>query len=221
MKKLLLTSIAALFLATGTMIIGTAHAQTECAGKYEQKVDFDRCMRDWVSRSLLKSQTTTASRQLAQFEAVSFSDAILRELATHAGRARPTGFKIDLHRTAPRNVRRAGTDAIEAVFGFETVEGRGSGVLRLTSDADDGNTVKAWTLLTALDEIKGHEERLGRSRPQGKAYSRDFRGPNWLDLRKAAAEYDDQTRVVSMAGIRLGILGIRAIFQRDNLPRHF
>jgi hypothetical protein len=127
-------------------------------------------------------------------------DAIVRELATHAGRARPTGFKIDLHRTTPRNVRRAGTDAIEAIFGFETAEGRGSGVLRLTLDADDGGTFKAWTLLTALDEIKGHEERLGRSRPQGKAYSRDFRGPNWLDLRKAAAEYDDRDPTVLVVG---------------------
>src|SRR5262249_58895692 len=87
-------------------------------------------------------------------------------------------------------------DAIEAIFGFETAEGRGSGVLRLTSDADDGNTVKAWTLLTALDEIKGREEQLGRSRPQGKAYSRDFSVPNWLDLRKAAAEYDDRDPAV-------------------------
>ena len=131
---------------------------------------------------------------------VSGSDAIVRELATHAGRARPTGFKIDLQRTAPRDVRRAGTDAIEAIFGFETAEGRGSGVLRLTLDADDGGTFKAWTLLTALDEIKGHEERLGRSRPQGKAYSRDFRGPNWLDLRKAAAEYGDRDPAVLVVG---------------------
>ncbi len=131
---------------------------------------------------------------------VSGSDAIVRELATHAGRACPTGFKIDLNRTAPRDVRRAGTDAIEAIFGFETAEGRGSGVLRLTPDADDGSMSKAWTLLTALDEIKGHEERLGRSRPQGKAYSRDFRGPNWLDLRKAAAEYGDRNPAVLVVG---------------------
>src|SRR5262249_8179407 len=95
---------------------------------------------------------------------VNGSDAILRELATHADRARPTGFKIDQHRTAPRKVRRAGTDAIEAIFGFETAEGRGSGVLRLTPDANDGNAFKAWTLLTSLDEITGHEERLGRAR---------------------------------------------------------
>jgi putative flavoprotein involved in K+ transport len=131
---------------------------------------------------------------------VSGSDAILRDLATHACRTRPTALKIDQQRTAPRNVTRAGTDAIEAIFGFETTQGRGSGVLRLTPDADDGNTFKAWTLLTALDEIKGHEERLGRSQPQGKAYSRDFRGPNWLDLRKAAAEYRDRDPAVLVVG---------------------
>jgi thioredoxin reductase len=129
---------------------------------------------------------------------VNGSAAILRELATHAGRARPTGFKIDPHRTAPRNARRAGTDVIEAIFRFETAQGRGSGVLRLTPDG--GNTFKAWTLLTALDEIKGHEERLGRARPQAKAYSRDFRGPNWLDLRKAAAEYADRDPAVLVVG---------------------
>src|SRR5436190_9573575 len=133
-----------------------------------------------------------------RIETVSGSDAILRELATHAARTRPTDFKLDLRRTAPRNVRRAGTDAIEAIFGFETAQGRGSGVLRLTPD--EAGVFKGWTLLTALDEIKGHEERLGRSRPQGKAYSRDFRGPNWLDLRKAAAEYADRDPQVLVIG---------------------
>jgi putative flavoprotein involved in K+ transport len=135
-----------------------------------------------------------------RIKTVSGSDAILRDLAMHAGSARPTGFKIDQHRTMPRNVTRAGTDAIEAIFRFETSEGRGSGILRLTPDANDGNTFKAWTLLTALDEIKGHEELLGRSRSQGKAYSRDFRGPNWLDLRKAAAEYRDSDPAVLVVG---------------------
>src|SRR5262249_1142470 len=44
--------------------------------------------------------------------------------------------------------------------------------------------LKAWTLLTALDDIRGHEEQLGRSRPQDKPYSRDFHGPNWFDIGK-------------------------------------
>ena len=55
---------------------------------------------------------------------------------------------------------RAGTHAIEAIFRFETAEGRGNGVLRLTPDANDSNTPKAWTLLTALDEHFAQTEML-------------------------------------------------------------
>jgi cation diffusion facilitator CzcD-associated flavoprotein CzcO len=127
-------------------------------------------------------------------------DAILEELKAHIGRAHPTGFRTDPHRTAPRDVMRAGTNAIEAIFKFETAEGRGSGVLRLTPDTNDGNMLRAWTLLTALDEIKGLEEQVGRSRSKGTCYSRDFRGPNWLDLRKSAAEYVERDPVVLVVG---------------------
>ena len=131
---------------------------------------------------------------------VSGLDAILRALKAHVARANPSDFRTDTHRTAPRHVTRAGTNAVEAIFRFETNEGRGSGVLRLTPDASDGNTPKAWTLLTALDEIKGFEEQVGRSRPTGESYSRDFRGPNWLDLRKSAAEYVERDPVVLVVG---------------------
>src|SRR5258707_15296888 len=62
-------------------------------------------------------------------------DAILREMQAHIGRAKPAGFRIARHRTAPRRVTRAGMVANEAIFTFETAEGRGSGVLRLTPDA--------------------------------------------------------------------------------------
>jgi len=131
---------------------------------------------------------------------VSGLDAILRALKAHVARANPSDFRTDPHRTAPRHVTRAGTNAFEAIFRFETNEGRGSGVLRLIPDASDGNTPKAWTLLTALDEIKGFEEQVGRSRPTGESYSRDFRGPNWLDLRKSAAEYVERDPVVLVVG---------------------
>jgi hypothetical protein len=131
---------------------------------------------------------------------VNGADAILRELKAHIGKVRPAAFRIDPRRAAPRHVTRAGADVHEAIFTFETAEGRGNGVLRLTPDAGDGNTLKAWTLLTALDEIKGHEEETQRSRPQNKIYSRDFRGPNWLDLRKVAAEYVDREPAVLVVG---------------------
>src|SRR5688500_18320515 len=87
---------------------------------------------------------------------VNGANAIVRELKAHAGRARPKDFRTDPDRTPPRPVTRVGTDAIESIFKFETAEGRGSGVLRLIPDASDGNKLKAWTLHTALDELKGH-----------------------------------------------------------------
>src|SRR2546423_2637293 len=147
------------------------------------------------------------------------AEEIVRGLKTQAGRVGPTAFTIDPGRTPPRRVTRAGTSTIEAIFRFETAEGRGSGVLRLISDGSDGNA-KAWTLLTALDELKGFAEQVGKSRPKGEAYSRDFRGPNWLDLRKSAAAYADRDPAVLVVGggqaglsiaARLTQLGIDAL----------
>ena len=128
------------------------------------------------------------------------AEPILSELKADAISASPSGFRVDPDRAAPRRVTRAGTNAIEAIFRFETAVGRGSGILRLIPDAGDGNRLKAWTLLTALDELKGFEEQLETSRPRGQSYSRDFRGPNWLDLRKAAAEYADRDPDVLVVG---------------------
>ena len=133
-------------------------------------------------------------------QTVNGRDAILRTLKAQAAQAAPSGFAIDPDRAAPRKVMRAGTSAIEAIFKFETAVGRGDGILRLIPDAADGNKLKAWTLLTALEELKGFEEQLGIARPRGQAYSRDFRGPNWLDLRKASAEYADRDPTVLVVG---------------------
>jgi thioredoxin reductase len=127
-------------------------------------------------------------------------DDILKKLQAQAAHAAPSGFAIDPDRAAPRKVVRAGTECIEAIFKFETKLGCGDGVIRLTPDAGDGNRLKAWTLLTALEELKGFEEQLGVARPRGNAYSRDFRGPNWLDLRKASNDYVDRDPAVLVVG---------------------
>jgi len=126
-------------------------------------------------------------------------EAVLSELKSNWRRARPSGFKIAQNRAAPRNVTRAGTEAIEAIFNFATADGRGSGVVRLTAGADDRNGFKAWTLLTALDDITARDE-SSASRPGTKAYSRDFRGPNWLDVRTATASYADRDPTVLVVG---------------------
>lgn len=140
--------------------------------------------------------------------------AILEELPAHARRSAPHDFRIDAERAAPRRVMRAGTTAIEAIFKFETTTGRGHGIVRLIPDAGDGDRLKAWTLLTALEELKGFEEQQGHTRPRGQAYSRDFRGPNWLDLRKASAEYADRDPDVLVVGGGQAGLAIAARLQQ-------
>ncbi|MHC4045275.1 flavin-containing monooxygenase [Bradyrhizobium sp. 23AC] len=127
-------------------------------------------------------------------------ETIAQALTALAPKAAPTSFKIAPNRAPPRWVTRAGTNNIEAIFDFETATGRGSGIVRLVPDGADGDRLKAWTLLTALDELKGFEEQLGTSRPRGQAYSRDFRGPNWLDLRNASRDYADRDPAVLVVG---------------------
>jgi putative flavoprotein involved in K+ transport len=126
--------------------------------------------------------------------------AIAPALAALTPKAAPANFKIAPSRAPPRWVTRAGTNTVEAIFDFETAIGRGSGIVRLAPDSTDDDRLKAWTLLTALDELKGFEEQVGTSRPRGQAYSRDFRGPNWLDLRNASRDYAKRDPAVLVVG---------------------
>ena len=121
-------------------------------------------------------------------------------------------FEIAPGRTPPRLVTRAGTEVIEAIFRFETAKARCSGVLRLMPEGH-----KAWTLLTTVDEYKGHEESIGQRRPRGAAYSRDFSGPNWLDKRKAAAAYEDREPTVLVVGGGQAGLSIGARLKQLNI----
>jgi cation diffusion facilitator CzcD-associated flavoprotein CzcO len=121
---------------------------------------------------------------------------------------RPTGFRIAPDRVAPRLVTRAGTQTIEALIAFETATGRASGVLRLAPNAH--GALVAWVLLTALDEIKDHEERIGPRVGTGQAYSREFGGPNWLDHRQRAMAYEDHDPVAIVIGGGQAGLGIAA-----------
>jgi len=105
-------------------------------------------------------------------------------------------FVIAENRTPPRRTRRHGIDVIEAIFDFETNVGRGNGVIRLLAD----QPAKAWVLLTALDALKGFEEKTGRLQPKGEPYSRDFGGGNWLDQRTKHQAYLDRDPAVLVVG---------------------
>src|SRR6185437_3736562 len=74
-------------------------------------------------------------------------------------RTRATGFHIPSGRTPPRWISRAGTEAIEALFEFESAFGPCHGVVRLVRD---GQHLRAWTLNTNLQELRGYEEEFKR-----------------------------------------------------------
>jgi cation diffusion facilitator CzcD-associated flavoprotein CzcO len=112
------------------------------------------------------------------------------------GSARVRGFAIAEGRTPPRRVQRAGIDVIEGIFQFETGVGRGLGVVRLAG----GEPSRAFQLMTGLRELKGFEEKVGKRRPTGEAFSRNFGGTNWKEQRIASQAYTDREPVVLIAG---------------------
>lgn len=127
---------------------------------------------------------------------------IAGRLAAEQARTEAHGFRLAPGRTPPRRVRRLGVDCIEAIFAFETRVGRGNGIVRLTPDAADpaGESAKAWVLSTTLEELRGHEERIGDRRPTGAAYSRNFGGDNWEDVRRKSRAFADRDPVVLVVG---------------------
>ncbi|MGA8208561.1 MAG: NAD(P)/FAD-dependent oxidoreductase [Nocardioidaceae bacterium] len=71
-----------------------------------------------------------------------------------------------------------------AWFTFETAVGRGRGLLRLVEE--DGP--KAWTFLTTLYELKGHEEPRADRRPMGAQHGADRSRTTWAEARQQEAE---------------------------------
>ena len=123
-------------------------------------------------------------------------DAVLDVLTNAQPTIKAENFAVAEARTKPRLVKRLGIAVYEGIFRFETALGRGHGVVRLLADEPE----QAWVLLTSLDEIKGHEEKIDARRPTGAAYSRNFGGENWLDQRNRARAFADRDPVVLVVG---------------------
>jgi cation diffusion facilitator CzcD-associated flavoprotein CzcO len=136
--------------------------------------------------------------------------AVLDNLTAHAANMKPRNFRIAENRTPPAWVKRVGIDTIEAIIAFETETGRASGVLRLLPSEGSPTGFAAWVLLTALDEIKGHEEQIDERRPRGEEWSGGFGSENWMDLREKALAYDDHEPAVVVIGGSQAGLGIAA-----------
>ncbi|HWG14621.1 MAG TPA: NAD(P)/FAD-dependent oxidoreductase, partial [Streptosporangiaceae bacterium] len=134
--------------------------------------------------------------------------AVATMLADTLARVRPTGWKI----TDGEEPAEAG-GVTEAWIEFETAVGRGRGHLRLR----DG---QAWTLLTTLYELKGHEEPRGPNRPMGAQHGASRDRTSWLeDRQREAAElgFTEQPYVLIVGGGQAGI-GLAARLRQLDVP---
>ena len=125
----------------------------------------------------------------------------------------PVGFRVTEEPAEEDGV-------ITAWIAFETKAGRGSGLLRLV----DG---KAFTLLTTLDELKGHEEPANDRRPNGVRHGAFRNRVTWAESRAREATelgYVVQPEVLIVGGGQGGIalgarlrqLGVPAIIVERN-----
>jgi putative flavoprotein involved in K+ transport len=131
-------------------------------------------------------------------ETLSGRPAIEAALQKTLARTRPAKFHSPPERTPPRWVSRAGTESIEAIFEFETAFGPAHGIVRLVPDPQTPSRLRAWTLLTTLQELRGHEDSFKRRAAPDS--TRDFGAANWLDRRDSEREYADRDPAVIVVG---------------------
>ncbi|HEX2174512.1 MAG TPA: NAD(P)/FAD-dependent oxidoreductase [Nocardioidaceae bacterium] len=185
-----------------TTTTGTANPAEERVATW--LAEFESALRDRdVERAAGMFATTCYWRDLVAFTwnltTVENRDGVTDLLRNTLDHTDPSGF------TTTEPVEEADGVAT-AWIAFETAVGRCKGLLRLN---DEG----AWTLLTTMHELKGHEEPRSVRRPKGVEHGalRDRR--TWKDRREAEREelgYTTQPYVVVVGGGQGGIaLGAR------------
>jgi len=126
-------------------------------------------------------------------------DAVADMLRATLDEIDPSGFRTSEEPTE-------GGGVTEAWIEFDTAVGRGRGQLRLKEEG-------AWTLLTTLYELKGHEEPKGSGRPRGAEHGANRERETWSEKRgREAAElgYAVQPYALVVGGGQGGIaLGAR------------
>jgi putative flavoprotein involved in K+ transport len=139
--------------------------------------------------ALTWSLTTLSGRQ-----------ALAAPLARGLASMRARDFQIDENRSPPRVVERAGVRAVEAILKFDTETGEAAALLRLRVLPDGDISRTAWTLHTALEAIRDHDEQTLRERREEPVYQREWNGPNWLERRNIASRFEDREPTVLIVG---------------------
>ncbi len=109
---------------------------------------------------------------------------------------------------------------LEFFYAFDTAVASGRGFVRLVPGSSESGNPQAFTILTAMKELKGAPERVGRQRFRDDVSVSAFERENWLDRRRAAADFstrDPEVLVIGggqsglMAAARLQQIGVRTL----------
>ena len=120
------------------------------------------------------------------------------------GHLTPDSF-TDITMTTEFGPRFQGDDVVEGFIGFSTPLGYGRGAVRLK--AENGEWV-AWTLMTELDDLRGHERRIGAHRSKGPRH--EAAKLNWRDRREEHVRYENGDPDVVVIGAGQGGLAVAA-----------
>ncbi len=156
-----------------------------------------------IDRAVAKFATDSFWRDLVAFtwniKTVEGRDQIAGMLGDRLAATDPSSFRTREDATEDAGV-------VSAFIEFDTAVGRGVGHLRLKDD-------QAWTLLTALQELKGHEEPQGPSRVLGAVHGSDPDTRSWAEKRadeQGKLGYQEQPYTLVVGGGQGGIaLGAR------------
>ena len=166
------------------------------------------------------------------------------EMLQRAKQVRPRNWSIAKGSLQDLSITHAHDGSLLVLLSFETDVGPGEGVLRLMSDhagaksataatsaipstapsktpsALEQSGLQAWSLMTSLVEIRGHEEKYKKLLDTRDKFNRSFLGPNWLEKREKEASFEDHDPAVLIVGggqagltvaARLKQLGVEAL----------
>jgi len=116
----------------------------------------------------------------------------------------PSDFALDA--ASVQAVRRRGTGpSIEAFFDFATDIGLCRGHVRLRNPDGGSGAWTAWTVFTALENLKGHEERVGNRRPTVTPPAHGRFG-KWMTAAEHAVHYEtSDPDTVIIGGAQTGL----------------
>ncbi|MFV8163049.1 flavin-containing monooxygenase [Mycobacterium sp. 134] len=170
--------------------------------------DFESALADRdIERVVGKFATDSFWRDLVAFtwnlKTLEGRDSMADMLTTRLADTDPSGFRTAETPTEEFDGEHVVTSAF---IEFETAVGRGKGHLRLRDEL-------GWTLLTTLQELKGHEERKGANRPLGAVHGSDPDRRSWAEKRldeDLTLGYTEQPYILVIGGGQGGIaLGAR------------